>query len=130
MPKRFKINLINHLGFRPHCLFQIGGLRIQYRALTHPCCCCSVHGGLLHPYQRSPLLGRTVMDPLIFPQQRSNEMSQWGNTALTLTGHTSVGLVELNIYACVCLSHFFSLRLFEIISEISTEVSRILKSSN
>ena len=59
-------------------------------------------------------------------------MSQWGNTALTLTGHTSVGLVELNIYACVCVcvSHFFSLRLFEIISEISTEVSRILKSSN
>ena len=65
---------------------KLKGAGVQYSTVapiipTHPCCCCSVHGGLLHPYQHGPLLGRTVMDPLIFPQQRSSEMSQRGERA-------------------------------------------------
>ena len=62
---------------------KLKGAGVQYSTVapiipTHPCYCCSVHGVLLHPHRRGPLLDRTVMDPLIFPQQRSSGMSQRG----------------------------------------------------
>ena len=90
---------------------KLKGAGVQYSTVapiipTHPCYCCSVHGVLLHPHRRGPLLGRIVMDPLIFPQQRSSGMSQRGRRhSVTRTKVEGTVVVSIN----QSINHVFQL---------------------